>query len=100
MRPRIVTITAVTTATTASQPAQVSSVRPRELIMLRRYSLSGWIDPVADARLGDDDLRRCRIDLDLPTKVGDVHAEILLRAAEFATPDRVEDLLVGERAAG
>ena len=42
-------------------------------------------------------LRSRRIDLDLSTKVRDVHAQILLRASELATPHRVEDLLVRQR---
>ena len=37
------------------------------------------------------------IDFDLSTKIRDVHAQILLRAAELASPHRVEDLLVRQR---
>ena len=41
------------------------------------------LDAVADAGLGDDDLRRRRIDLDLAAEIRDVHAQILLRTAEL-----------------
>src|SRR5262249_35511458 len=70
------------------------------LVMARRYGSPQRIDPVADAWFRDDDLRRRRIDLDLSTKVGDVYAEVLLRAPELPAPHRIEDLLVGQRAPG
>src|SRR5437868_1861459 len=57
------------------------------------------VGAIADAGFRDHDPRRCRIDLDLPPKVRDMDAKVLLRTAELATPHGVEDLLVGEGAA-
>src|SRR5438270_631092 len=57
------------------------------------------VGAIADAGFRDHDPWRCRIDLDLPPKVRDMDAKVLLRTAELATPDGVEDLLVGEGAA-
>src|SRR5207237_490197 len=57
------------------------------------------VGAIADAGFRDHDPWRCRIDLDLPPKVRDMDAKVLLRTAELATPHGVEDLLVGEGAA-
>src|SRR5690349_7791039 len=48
------------------------------------------VGAVADAGLGDHDARRRRIALDLPAQIRDVHAQVLLRAAELPAPDGVE----------
>src|SRR5262249_39237005 len=56
--------------------------------------------PVAHAGLGNDDLRSRGIGFDFSPQVRDVDAKILLRTSEFTVPHRVEDLLMGQRAAG
>src|SRR5215831_12404502 len=57
-------------------------------------------ESVAHARFREDDTRLGGVPLDLPPQVCDVYAEILLRVAERAAPDGVEDLLVRHGPAG
>ena len=63
------------------------------------YMLPWRIDAIAHTRLGDDDLGRRGIQLDLPPEVRNVYPQILLRAAKFAPPHGIEDLLVRQSAA-
>src|SRR5689334_5054433 len=89
---------------TAASPSgnQATNRRPIDCVPLLDVALVTSphdVGSIPDARLGNNDSWRCRIQLDLPAKIRDVNTQVLLRAPELATPHGVEDLLVGQRAA-
>src|SRR6185437_9882228 len=97
--PRVWAMKIVARNVATIQPDQTSADLCRDMLGPPLPPLTRLVDAVPDAGLGDDDLRTGRVELDLAPKVGDVHAQVLLRAPEFATPHGVEDLLVRERPA-